>query len=487
MFRRNEIAIFAILASVCLLLVVFNQKEAPRYPLYEYERPNVSHITSQDVVKMQQQNIRLSLRDYPFPPEKTLDDYTPVTGGSPLRTIIVTTWRSGSTFLGDVLNAVPGNYYHYEPLLDYGIVQIRGPPYAESALTNLKKLLNCDYSNMENYLDFGKDHTYLFIHNRRLWNLCEAFPQFCFNSRFLTQLCQVFPFQSMKTVRIRLRLVEELLKDTKLNVKVLLLVRDPRGTLQSRKHRDWCPGAPDCDKPNLVCADMVADYSAAIQMKKLYPDRFRRLALRGLADIVEICRVIDIDLIYDYMPSIHQRLIELLKSPRSHVCRTACQAAGHLFEYVKDTRRPEFDDIVDILLHKTADSNRFIRHDANLALDCMVTHISTFNAVRALCQKGPFHKNPLVRCATVRLLVCAIVIAGPDFVLNPNNNEYTRKRVILNMARFLEDKNLDTRKLAERLYKVLSKDTRFEVYLKKYLEKEQITKIKKTLRIIHKK
>ncbi|XP_064214208.1 uncharacterized protein LOC107398750 isoform X2 [Tribolium castaneum] len=211
------------------------------------------------------------------------------------------------------------------------------------------------------------------------------------------------------------------------------------------------------------------------------------LALRGLADIVEICRVIDIDLIYDYMPSIHQRLIELLKSPRSHVCRTACQAAGHLFEYVKDTRRPEFDDIVDILLHKTADSNRFIRHDANLALDCMVTHISTFNAVRALCQKGPFHKNPLVRCATVRLLVCAIVIAGADFVLNPNNNEYTRKRVILNMARFLEDKNLETRKLAERLYKVLSKDTRFEVYLKKYLEKEQITKIKKTLRIIHKK
>lgn len=40
------------------------------------------------------------------------------------------------------------------------------------------------------------------------------------------------------------------------------------------------------------------------------------------------------------MTSINQRLIELLKSPRSHVCRTACQAAGHLFEYVKDTRRP---------------------------------------------------------------------------------------------------------------------------------------------------
>jgi hypothetical protein len=167
--------------------------------------------------------------------------------------------------------------------------------------------------------------------------------------------------------------------------------------------------------------------------------------LRGLADIVKICRVIDKDFIYDYMNSINQRLIELLKSPRSHVCRTACQAAGHLFEYVRDTRRPEFDDIVNLLLFKTADANKFIRQDANLALDCMVTHISTYNAVRALCSKGPFHKNPLVRSATVRLLVCAIVIVGADFILNPNNNEYTRKRIILNMARFLEDRNLETR------------------------------------------
>lgn len=50
--------------------------------------------------------------------------------------------------LGDVLNALPGNYYHYEPLMDYGIVQIRGPPDADSALTTLKMLLNCDYSNL---------------------------------------------------------------------------------------------------------------------------------------------------------------------------------------------------------------------------------------------------------------------------------------------------------------------------------------------------
>lgn len=31
-----------------------------------------------------------------------------------------------------------------------------------------------------------------------------------------------------------------------LNVRILLLIRDPRGFLQSRKHRVWCPGNVDC-------------------------------------------------------------------------------------------------------------------------------------------------------------------------------------------------------------------------------------------------
>ena len=47
----------------------------------------------------------------------------------------------------------------------------------------------------------------------------------------------MFPFQSIKTVRLRLNLTKALVEDHSLNVKVLLLVRDPRGTIQSRKHR----------------------------------------------------------------------------------------------------------------------------------------------------------------------------------------------------------------------------------------------------------
>lgn len=72
----------------------------------------------------------------------------PELGGQPIRSIIITTWRSGSTFLGDVLNSHPGNYYHYEPLLDYDIIQIRGAPLANDALQTLRDLLHCNYSSL---------------------------------------------------------------------------------------------------------------------------------------------------------------------------------------------------------------------------------------------------------------------------------------------------------------------------------------------------
>lgn len=87
----------------------------------------------------------------------------------------------------------------------------------------------------------------------------------------------------MKVVRLRLRLMEELLADPSLNIRVALLVRDPRGTLQSRKHRDWCPGRPDCIDPSRLCTDLVADYSAAIKLSKTYPDRFRAIRYEDLS------------------------------------------------------------------------------------------------------------------------------------------------------------------------------------------------------------
>jgi len=78
----------------------------------------------------------------------SLADLVPELGGTPRRSMVLTTWRSGSTFVGDVLNSHPASWYHYEPLLDLDIVQVRGKPLAAPALHSLKQLLNCNYTDL---------------------------------------------------------------------------------------------------------------------------------------------------------------------------------------------------------------------------------------------------------------------------------------------------------------------------------------------------
>ncbi|XP_011685124.1 PREDICTED: carbohydrate sulfotransferase 4-like isoform X1 [Wasmannia auropunctata] len=286
------------LASVCIFFLAFNQ----RYSSYLEHRlqPMIStYITGsaenatiteiQEVVDQQRKAIKKEMEDYEYSNGKyginvsKLEDLVMEKGGKPMRSIILTSWRSGSTFLGDVMNAHPANFYHYEPLLDYGIVQIRGSPLAEESLTRLTSLLNCEYKELDRYLDYGKTHPWLFNHNTHLWRQCLAHKRICWDPRFVSKFCRLFPFQSMKLVRLRLRAAETLLAEEDLGVRLVLLVRDPRGILQSRKHREWCPAKPDCSDPTLVCADMVSDFNAAVELSQKYPRSFRVVRYEDLS------------------------------------------------------------------------------------------------------------------------------------------------------------------------------------------------------------
>lgn len=165
---------------------------------------------------------------------------------------------------------------------------------------------------------------------------------------------------------------------------------------------------------------------------------------------------------------LNRRLIELLKSPRSMVVRVTCQTCGELFKAARSYKRPEFDDLVTLLLSKTADTNRFIQRDANIALDKMVTFIPVFHTVRALTQYGPKHKNNSVRTATSRLFVCICALAGIDAIFAANSQ--TRKRCLNNLAAFLTDKCPDVRRFGERMYQILREHKFFTDYFYKDME-----------------
>lgn len=58
-----------------------------------------------------------------------------------------------------------------------------------------------------------------------------------------------------------------------MNVRVIYLVRDPRGTMQFRLQVLKCKD-PQCVSPSLLCSDLKDDYATAERFRNEYPDRF---------------------------------------------------------------------------------------------------------------------------------------------------------------------------------------------------------------------
>jgi len=267
-----------VVALVLILLVCFPpQKVAffnPPNTIQEVFEGGDSRINR--LIDTERKLLENELKDYKFIEGENLASLRK----SPVQALVATTWRSGSTFLGDILNSHPATYYHYEPLLHFEIKQARFGALAVDAVETLKDLMHCNYDPLDRYLDYGPKHHWLFEHNKRLWKYCMAGgwknvkSSLCWGKDFLNKFCPLFPFQSMKTVRLRLNLTQQLVQDPSLNVRVLLLIRDPRGTMQSRKHRTWCPGNPDCDDPKMLCQDLVDDFHAFQVLQKEFPGRY---------------------------------------------------------------------------------------------------------------------------------------------------------------------------------------------------------------------
>lgn len=216
---------------------------------------------------------------------KTLRLWSP--GDAPLRVLLVTTWRSGSTFLGQVLANHPAVFHHYEPLSPRGILQIRSGREAFQAQQLLHRLLDCRYSGLDEYLNYTRNHPEDMLgHNIPVWEACKRGPNTnaCYNATFLSQSCQLFPIQLVKTVRLRLNLTQLFLNDEKMNVKVVFLVRDPRAVMSSRYSSvSWCTDKPDCSSPEVLCSDMQGDLKVATALEKLYPDRFIKVKYEDIA------------------------------------------------------------------------------------------------------------------------------------------------------------------------------------------------------------
>ena len=113
------------------------------------------------------------------------------------------------------------------------------------------------------------------LHNIRLKNVCEDLEQgnsYCYNPAYVSRICRLHPIQLVKTVRLRLHHVQQLLEEENMNLKIIALFRDPRAVRSSRNGRSWC-NFPSCNHLPTVCTDQDADMRLASTLARQHPDR----------------------------------------------------------------------------------------------------------------------------------------------------------------------------------------------------------------------
>lgn len=212
--------------------------------------------------------------------------------------MVLSTWRSGSSFLGGVISAISGSFYYFEPLYHLASDQIRTPgELANEATETIHQLLKCNYTGLEKYLN-SDDH--LNENNRRLRTYCEAFHflKLCKHPSFMSSFCSIFPFQVIKTVRFRAALAEPLLSNLDLNIQIVLLIRDPRGIISSRNREEWC--GTECRNTTGLCQDLVSDFKAARYLTKKYPTRFKIVRYEDLT--LDVFKVVEQILLFYGLP-----------------------------------------------------------------------------------------------------------------------------------------------------------------------------------------
>uniref|UniRef100_A0A8C1KTG5 Sulfotransferase n=1 Tax=Cyprinus carpio TaxID=7962 RepID=A0A8C1KTG5_CYPCA len=180
--------------------------------------------------------------------------------------LILATTRSGSTFVGQLFNQYPDVFYLFEPLYHVQMTFIPHLSPSRYAVEHrvmlgasrdlLRSLYNCDLYFLENYIKprparHTTDKLFRRGASKALCSMpvCDAFsPSYgnieegdcvrkcaSLNLTLATESCRERRHMAIKTVRIpEVNDLKALIEDPRLNLKVIQLVRDPRGILSSR-------------------------------------------------------------------------------------------------------------------------------------------------------------------------------------------------------------------------------------------------------------
>uniref|UniRef100_A0A4D5RKK9 Putative carbohydrate sulfotransferase 3-like protein n=1 Tax=Ixodes scapularis TaxID=6945 RepID=A0A4D5RKK9_IXOSC len=212
--------------------------------------------------------------------ELALKHYAVVPANKVQRVIIVTYFRAGSTFVGDIFSSNPRTFYHFEPLHMFSKDARLNGGAAQNASKLVGHLLRCEFNRVQHYIRWVSEAKFLFRRNHFLWAMCGGQNAVCFKGEYVAKVCLRAPTQVMKVTRLHMSQVHDWIKanrDIAGSVKVVHLVRDPRGILASRRLLDWCNESKSCAHQDTLCSEIRADLDSFQDLKREFPNGTYRL------------------------------------------------------------------------------------------------------------------------------------------------------------------------------------------------------------------
>lgn len=171
-----------------------------------------------------------------------------------------------------------------------------------------------------------------------------------------------------------------------------------------------------------------------------------------------------------------------VKNLRSQVSRAACAAASEFFMTNGRSLDADAEELAAALLNRTADTNKFLRADAQKALESMCDALHPSKVILILTFRGASHPNAAVRCTTAKLLNQLVFRIGCDKVFNLHKD--IRDRLILTGANLLMEGSLETRNHTKQLFKQLSIHSHYQKLLLDVIPSNIYRNIEKALKSI---
>ncbi|XP_076370502.1 carbohydrate sulfotransferase 1-like isoform X2 [Tachypleus tridentatus] len=197
--------------------------------------------------------------------------------------------RGGSSFLGDLLQSHPDVFYLYEPLHYFGNEILL--PQIPTSRKFLSDIFRCNFNNWDSFLIWAKQNMQYknLQRNNRFWSACSVKrnTKNCYNAHFITSFCQRYLIKVVKVIRFSLNQVQEMLEKNKnLNLKIIHMVRDPRGIMKSRLMEKevsvWCQKSL-CSDFKSLCTQISDDLTYGCEIKAKFPEKYKLLRYEDLA------------------------------------------------------------------------------------------------------------------------------------------------------------------------------------------------------------